>query len=367
MRGLSWKSITFLGFGLLIVFPGGGAAQPFGGWLALDGRLGGVLIPHQTKLEPAAAITIEGWVRLHDAPPDCRSLIGKNAQRAWWVGVCPTGQSGGGGGLLRSSLRGAGSNLDGGRLPAGEWTHFAVVFDGARHLHYVNGEQVAAAADSGPLPGSGDPVEIGNDVALPGHTPSADLNEIRLWSVARDPEQIHGTISQALGSPQPGLVAVWSLVHNAADALGAFNGTLENASSFGTPSPVPPCSSAFTTLCFAGRFAARLSWRTGTPDSGLTMPTAPDRVTGSGVAVPCPNRRSGLFWFFDPDNWEALVKLVDGCSLNHRYWLFSAATTNVFYRLEVLDTATGSTRIYFNYQGPPAPAVTDTDAFATCP
>jgi hypothetical protein len=30
----------------------------------------------------------------------------------------------------------------------------------------------------------------------------------------------------------------------------------------------------------------------------------------------------------------------------------------------VTDVLSGETKIYFNYQGPPAPAVTDTSAFA---
>ena len=62
-----------------------------------------------------------------------------------------------------------------------------------------------------------------------------------------------------------------------------------------------------------------------------------------------------------------MVKTVNACGFNNRYWAFSAGTTNVFYRLEVLDVRAGVNKIYFNYPGPPAPAVTDTAAFATCP
>ena len=47
--------------------------------------------------------------------------------------------------------------------------------------------------------------------------------------------------------------------------------------------------------------------------------------------------------------------------------MFSAATTNVFYRMEVFNQEYGVNKVYFNYPGPPAPAVTDTGAFATCP
>ena len=39
----------------------------------------------------------------------------------------------------------------------------------------------------------------------------------------------------------------------------------------------------------------------------------------------------------------------------------------VFYRMTVYDIHAGAQKIYFNYPGPPAPAVTDVTAFATCP
>ena len=47
--------------------------------------------------------------------------------------------------------------------------------------------------------------------------------------------------------------------------------------------------------------------------------------------------------------------------------MYSAATTDLYYRMEVLDGLRGVQKIYFNYPGAPAPAVTDSDAFATCP
>ncbi len=71
--------------------------------------------------------------------------------------------------------------------------------------------------------------------------------------------------------------------------------------------------------------------------------------------------------FFSPDNWELLVKVLDGASINNRFWVFSAATTNVEYTLRVTDTETGQTRSYGNPLGDCSPAVTDISAFATCP
>ncbi len=88
--------------------------------------------------------------------------------------------------------------------------------------------------------------------------------------------------------------------------------------------------------------------------------------TGSGQVVPVNSPDSGLFFFFNADNWEMLVKVLNGCNNNGRYWVFAAATTNVEYTLTVTDTATGEQRRYFNPLGNAAAAITDNRAFNTC-
>jgi hypothetical protein len=104
-----------------------------------------------------------------------------------------------------------------------------------------------------------------------------------------------------------------------------------------------------------GRFKVEASWRSF------------DGTTGPARAAAPAADGSGLFWFFSPDNWELLVKVLDGCALNGRYWVFAAGTTNVGYTLTVTDTRTGRTARYENPLGQRSPAVTDVDAFATCP
>ena len=42
---------------------------------------------------------------------------------------------------------------------------------------------------------------------------------------------------------------------------------------------------------------------------------------GDGVAVQ-ENLRHRDVWFFSSNNREAIVKVVDGCSFNQRYWIF---------------------------------------------
>ena len=104
-----------------------------------------------------------------------------------------------------------------------------------------------------------------------------------------------------------------------------------------------------------GRFRAEATWRDAAGNTGVGKLAAP---AADG---------SGLFWFFSPDNWELLVKVIDGCALNNRYWVYAAGTTDVEYTLTVTDTLTGRTARYENPLGRTSPAITDTEAFPTCP
>ena len=106
-------------------------------------------------------------------------------------------------------------------------------------------------------------------------------------------------------------------------------------------------------LCLRdGRFEVHLEWRT-------------DDRSGTAQRVASTND-SGLFSFFDPDNWEAMVKVLDGCSVNGHFWVFAATATSLGYTLTVEDTSTGAVRTYTNPLGASASAITDTEAFSGC-
>ena len=116
------------------------------------------------------------------------------------------------------------------------------------------------------------------------------------------------------------------------------------------------CVSSDTAMCLnKGRFKVEVAWK------------AQDGRTGVGKAVPCGSDDSGMFWFFQGSNWEMLIKVLDGCGINNRYWVFFAATTDQEFTVTVTDTKTGQQVQYTNPLKTPADAVTDTDAFATCP
>jgi hypothetical protein len=115
------------------------------------------------------------------------------------------------------------------------------------------------------------------------------------------------------------------------------------------------CTPSSTTLCLNnGRFRVTATFLT------------PQGQSGNANAV-TETTDTGMFWFFSSSNIEAIVKIVNGCSFNQRYWVFGAGLTNVQVALAVTDTQTGITRTYTNPQGTAFAPIQDTNAFATCP
>jgi hypothetical protein len=116
------------------------------------------------------------------------------------------------------------------------------------------------------------------------------------------------------------------------------------------------CTPSATRLCLnGGRFAVEASWQTNQGASGAAnaVPLTPD---------------TGYFTFFDPDNVELVVKVLNACAPPfHRYWVFAAGLTNVQVDLQVIDLETGTVSSYNNPLSTPFEPILDTQAFATCP
>lgn len=89
---------------------------------------------------------------------------------------------------------------------------------------------------------------------------------------------------------------------------------------------------------------------------------------GSHAAPGVPlTEESGYFVFFSPDNVELVAKVLDGCSVNHHYWVFLTGLTDLDVSVYVEDTATGSLRTYGSSGRQPFRPLLDTAGFATCP
>ncbi|HVT17035.1 MAG TPA: hypothetical protein VHQ90_12760 [Thermoanaerobaculia bacterium] len=122
--------------------------------------------------------------------------------------------------------------------------------------------------------------------------------------------------------------------------------------------PGPACVASDSTLCIDDR-AGDARWQIS------VLFDAPGTLSGAGHAIPLASlgvTRGGLFWFFGSDNPEMLVKVIDGCSLNGKRWVFFSAGTNVGFTVTVTDTRTGFSATYTNPDGTAAAPVQDTSA-----
>jgi hypothetical protein len=115
------------------------------------------------------------------------------------------------------------------------------------------------------------------------------------------------------------------------------------------------CAQTSTTMCLNdARFAVSAAWATN------------DGKSGQGTAIRLTSD-TGFFTFFSATNVEAVVKVLNACTLNARYWVFAGGLTNVNVVLTVRDTKTGTVRTYTNPINTPYQPLQDTNAFATCP
>ena len=118
--------------------------------------------------------------------------------------------------------------------------------------------------------------------------------------------------------------------------------------------PRGTCVAGPETICLQdARYEVSVEWRTSEGESG------------AGRVVHAGTNDSGMFSFFGRDNWEILVKVLNGCSINGHHWVYAASATDLGYAIRVVDTATGDMREYGNEAGRVASAVADETAFSS--
>ncbi len=121
------------------------------------------------------------------------------------------------------------------------------------------------------------------------------------------------------------------------------------------PFPIGPCGIVSSNEhCLRGRFRIRATFR------------APGETTRPATAYPITSD-TGAFWFFREGNLELVIKVLDGCPVNGRRWVFATGLTNVEVELTTTDVVTGESFVIRNPQGTPFQPVLETSALAGCP
>lgn len=115
---------------------------------------------------------------------------------------------------------------------------------------------------------------------------------------------------------------------------------MSNAAHVTTIADGIPCRVDSDSLCLVeGRFRVEVEFVD--PASGQLQ---------TASAIPSTDK-TGFFWFFQPGNFELVVKMIDGRTVNDSFWFFYGGITGLEFRIAVTDTVTGQVRTYVNPAG----------------
>ncbi|MEI6408056.1 MAG: LamG-like jellyroll fold domain-containing protein [Bacteroidota bacterium] len=213
--------------------PGAGRALDF------DGVNDYVLVPTNDVLKPTSALTLEAWINVRSFDTD-------------WETVLSFAQDNGGSesgydlayvnGKLRFRCKTASmttnewDNNPGTEVRYNEWVHIAGVYDGAHIRFYQNGVLQESQDKTGDLNWQFAPVDFrigayhddNEDYYFDGQ-----IDEVRVWSVARTEEELRTTMCKKLKGNENGLVGYWRFDEGAGNTVknrtgNSLDGTLTN-------------------------------------------------------------------------------------------------------------------------------------------
>lgn len=91
-------------------------------------------------------------------------------------------------------------------------------------------------------------------------------------------------------------------------------------------------------------------------------------VHANAVDYGLDSGQSGLLYFFEKDNAEVLVKVLDACAVNGHRWVFVAPVTTLAFNLRVVENETGKVWAHGNPRGGhTASTASDLEAFPCAP
>jgi len=194
--------------------------------LRLDGDRDYVDIPNSPSLNPTKAITCECWVKIKslvDVDYDVNMFLNKEHQ--YEMGVMPRVQ---GDNVpewhlaFHIAAMGSWKWFDGGGpLEKDIWYHCAVVYDArlSQVRTYLNGQLQRIYHADGLIARRIARIKLGSRTLGGRSFLKGELDEVRIWNIARTQEQIRETIKKSLIGKEKGLVGYWNFDNgNAKDA-----------------------------------------------------------------------------------------------------------------------------------------------------
>ncbi len=211
-------------------------------YLNFDGVDDYVQLPNESNFDFTNQMTIEFWMKSGAFPTQWDAIIAKGDD-SWRIALNDNGSlnfaGNGGFGDVSSSV----SN----NVIDGVWHHVAATYNGTIAIIYIDGVASGSVAGSGSINNSSWTVGIGENFQAQGRSYTGNLDEVRIWNIAKTETEINASKDCELQGNETGLVAYYKFNQgNSADdntgssalvdATGNNNGTLARFALTGTTS-----------------------------------------------------------------------------------------------------------------------------------
>ncbi|OQX25389.1 MAG: hypothetical protein BWK80_15880, partial [Desulfobacteraceae bacterium IS3] len=214
-----------------VMFPPGNALQ-------FDGTDDYVTVPDNANLNFTGAFTLEAWIYKNTSFPGWSGIIRKGYY--FLVGIQSTDRVRFGFVDSSSAEYDCDSVSD---IPNNQWVHIAGVYDGANMIIYINGvADKSTNIGSHTILTSASPLNLGESSS---YYFNGQMDEVRIWNVARSQGDIQSNMLTTLAGNESGLVAYYSFDWTSGTTLpdiagGDNNGTLTNTVGYVTTGTVSP-------------------------------------------------------------------------------------------------------------------------------
>ncbi|GAB3824088.1 LamG-like jellyroll fold domain-containing protein [Hymenobacter jeollabukensis] len=265
-------------------------ASVAGRGLRFDGTDDVASVPASNSLNLTSALTMEAWINPVGTGAATQDVVCKSSQSANTGYIFPRTDTRWDDLAIWLHINGSWRVFS---TPytayKGSWHHVAASYDGSRVKIFIDGAKVLDQALTGTVATNGNALALGNQ---PGYAEyyNGQLDEVRLWNVARSEAQVQADYNKTVLGTQPGLVAYYRLDEGNGTAFvdqtaNANNGTLGSGST--TPTWINNTATIRQGLAYTWTPATGLSGTT--TAAVLANPTATTtyRVRATNVNSGC--------------------------------------------------------------------------------
>ncbi|MGB2088309.1 MAG: LamG-like jellyroll fold domain-containing protein, partial [Psychroflexus salarius] len=170
--------------------------------LNFDGVNDYVELTTESSFDFTNQMTIEFWMKSDYNPTQWDAIMAKGDD-SWRIALNQDG-----------TLNFAGSNAFGdvssvSSVIDNSWHHVAVTYNNVEAIIYIDGIQNSNVIGTGNINNSNFPVSIGQNLQVLGRFYQGNIDEVRIWDVARTAEQIESSKNCELEGTEAGLVAYY--------------------------------------------------------------------------------------------------------------------------------------------------------------